>query len=243
MDEVCRLCSLKSEKLVSVFSFQKDRLLSDMIHIICPIKIDISDDLPKSICKSCLKLILDAISLREKSVKSDLKFRSKSSAEPLEISQEVDPFYSTGFFDSDSNDESTKNTKRIKTARSSSSEAESDFNPDSRMRGIKYKTDNEKRFKCPDCDSTFSFQTNVRRHIRLVHNATTPKRKLENSTDSSCCAICGMSFTLASNMRRHIRTLHAGEMKDVVKNEEPTGLVEFIKAEPLWMRKKKGSSF
>ncbi|KAG5666558.1 hypothetical protein PVAND_014576 [Polypedilum vanderplanki] len=83
MDSICRLCSLNSISLQSVFTIMNDRLLIDMIAIICPIKIEINDNLPKGICSLCMKIVLDANALRTKSVQSDLKFRS------MEFSNEI----------------------------------------------------------------------------------------------------------------------------------------------------------
>ena len=221
-----------------------DRLLSDMILIICPIKIDASDELPKSIFKACLKLVLDAISLRERSVKSDLKFRSNSLAmetpEMVRINQDLDPFYSTTFFESDSENEkeeerkeqikkrvrkSAPEIKEIDYENSNSdnfSESTSEYKNMSAYeppwkKSKKYEPHGKGRYKCPKCTATFTFPTNVRRHIKQVHSDEDPKahqiRKPKSSytTESLCCAVCGLSFTNSSNMRRHIRNIHSGE--------------------------------
>ncbi|KAL7015215.1 hypothetical protein ACKWTF_016345 [Chironomus riparius] len=242
MDKICRLCSQKSPLLTSIFSFQMDRLLSDMILIICPIKIDASDELPKSICKACLKLILDAISLRERSVKSDLKFRSNSLAmetpEMVRINQDLDPFYSTTFFESDSENENEEESKEqnkkkirksapeIKDVDNENSNSDNYSESTSEYKNIsayeppwkkskKYQPHGKGRYKCPKCTATFTFPTNVRRHIKQVHSDEDPKphqiRKPKSSytTDSLCCAVCGLSFTNSSNMRRHIRNIHS----------------------------------
>lgn len=76
METVCRLCSKQSPLLESIFSFRNGRLLSDLITIMCPIKIDINDSYPKKICKDCLQVIIAANDLRSESVKSDVSFRT-----------------------------------------------------------------------------------------------------------------------------------------------------------------------
>lgn len=76
MENTCRLCSLTSISLQSVFSVINERLLLDMITIVCPIKIEKNDNFPQGICSLCLKIILDANALRTKSVQTDLKLRS-----------------------------------------------------------------------------------------------------------------------------------------------------------------------
>ena len=234
MDKICRLCSQKSVHLTSIFSFQMDRLLSDMILIICPIKIDASDELPKSICKACLKLVLDAISLRERSVKSDLKFRMET-PEMVRINQDIDPFYSTTFFESDSEHEKEPNKKRLRKSAPEIKEVDNDHSNSDNFsesaseykhmtpyeppwkKSKKYETHGGGRYKCPFCSATFTFPTNVRRHIKQVHDIDDPipqpvrKPKSSYTTDSLCCAVCGQSFTNSSNMRRHIRNIHSGE--------------------------------
>lgn len=75
MENVCRLCARPSSVLESVFGFENGRLISDLIAIICPVKIDVNDNLPKKICDECMEIIISATKLRETSVRSDLNFR------------------------------------------------------------------------------------------------------------------------------------------------------------------------
>lgn len=76
METVCRLCSRQSRSLESIFSFKNNRLISDLINNLIPIKLDINDSFPKKVCKVCLEIISKAIELREMSVKSDQSFRT-----------------------------------------------------------------------------------------------------------------------------------------------------------------------
>jgi hypothetical protein len=87
MDTVCRLCARQSNFLESVFSFQNNRLVADQIVVICPVKIEIEDDLPKQICEECLEIIGSASKLRETSVKSDVSFRTGKFSYPKERSE------------------------------------------------------------------------------------------------------------------------------------------------------------
>mgnify|MGYP006344611509 FL=1 len=55
------------------------------------------DSLPKQICSRCLKTVFEAIELREKSVISDINFRSTQPPPPhhsevVKIKEEKDPF-------------------------------------------------------------------------------------------------------------------------------------------------------
>ncbi|XP_070508860.1 zinc finger protein piragua-like [Chironomus tepperi] len=76
MSSICRLCITQTPALTSVFSFKNDHLISDLISLICPVNIDPSDNYPKSICLTCLRIVTEAYELREKSLQSDIKFKS-----------------------------------------------------------------------------------------------------------------------------------------------------------------------
>lgn len=76
MDEVCRLCAEKSLSLKSIFTIINNRLLLDMIALICPIKVEVNDNFSKQICALCLRIVIDANNLRIKSVQSEMKFKS-----------------------------------------------------------------------------------------------------------------------------------------------------------------------
>lgn len=92
----CRICGQISNDLESVFSFvESGRLLSDLIYIVCPIRIEVSDDLPKKICEACKEIIVTSVQLREMSVRSDLKFRHKN-LQGSEVSPTIDPVYVGG---------------------------------------------------------------------------------------------------------------------------------------------------
>ena len=78
MNSLCRLCSEESRWLKSIYSFAKGRLISDLITILIPIKLEACDDLPKNICDDCLEIVLTCQELREKAVKRDCRLRSRN---------------------------------------------------------------------------------------------------------------------------------------------------------------------
>lgn len=104
METVCRLCSKQSPLLESIFSFRNGRLLSDLITIMCPIKIDINDSYPKKICKDCLQVIIAANDLRAASVKSDVSFRTGTFVALPEQQQRESPIKQEPTNESDSDD-------------------------------------------------------------------------------------------------------------------------------------------
>lgn len=208
MDTICRLCSTKSKNLISIFTFKRDRLLSDMILLICPIRIDASDDLPKSICEICLKSVLDAIELREKSVKSELKFRGQTFAienpRSIKLSQELNPF----LIYNESDEEKSQND-----GEQSMEEDESDYNPvnpfTSRLKTKKSKYRQVANgVQCPHCPATFTFATNARRHVRQIHNSDYSIKKKDDKESGHFCDECGATFSFATNLRRHMRQVH-----------------------------------
>lgn len=75
MGTLCRLCACQSSSLESVYSIVKGQLLADLITAICPVKIDVNDELPKKICIECQEIIISANELRVISVSSDINFR------------------------------------------------------------------------------------------------------------------------------------------------------------------------
>lgn len=215
MESQCRLCAEFSSTITSIFSFHKNRLIHDLITLQCPIKVDPADEHPKNICQKCLKILIDSQELREKSVKSDIIFKSKKSVpqivEAVTIKEE-DPINPVNVFEDDDMEVEP-------------SEEESDFAPYIPVKpSNKYEIVNN-RYKCPNCLKTFTHSSNVNRHIRTDHAGEkinylkgneegVDKNMTENIEEKRIftCDICGQTFTHTnSNLRRHIRKMHSGE--------------------------------
>lgn len=108
MDDCCRLCLATHGTHEPIFSIKSNCLLVDMIKTICPISIESSDPLPKSICQGirlrfdkiwfrlnltalfseCTEIVTTAYHLRILSVQNDIKLRQKLNCDPL-IKSEV----------------------------------------------------------------------------------------------------------------------------------------------------------
>lgn len=65
MAVLCRLCLSESDKFTDVSIIQEGLPLSVIIMIICPVKIETCDILPKQICDQCLEIVVNAYKLRE----------------------------------------------------------------------------------------------------------------------------------------------------------------------------------
>lgn len=155
MDSTCRLCAVQSSALTSIFSLKCGRLIADMISIICPVKIEVTDTLPHGVCTKCLKIITNAIELREKSVESDMNFRSmdiQSIPESVVIKKEVDPFTSTIFFENETGTESSEEN------------GEDDF-----FQVVNYEPEIKKRRvvkTCGECGRQFTTKSHLTKHMR-----------------------------------------------------------------------------
>lgn len=223
MDSQCRLCTENTSNSTSIFAFHKNRLILDLISLLCPIKIDPADEYPKEVCQRCLKALFDAQELREKSVRSDIKFRTKKFSpqiiEAVSIKEE-DPIQPAIVFENDTMDQD------MDFEPSSSDSDDSDFKPYFPIKpSSKYEVINN-RYKCPNCHKTFTNSQNVSRHIRGDHaneeiNYVQQNIQVDVEEGSSdvkekekrafTCHICGMTFNFYQSLQRHVKNIHPGE--------------------------------
>lgn len=216
-----------------MFSFEQGRLLSDLISIICPIRIDPCDDgLPKSICGECKEIVMTAINLRETSVKNDIVFRSQAIAKndrdrdsgrmniKNEFSAEnftiyTDPLSKVTDFDEESYPD-----------------FEDNISFDLKLNQIKKKCGStskaEHRYQCPyKCGQTFTRSANVDRHIQrrhigndscsyctfkfnslpklIVHQKSCTGFVENRSKFKYLCDLCSRIFTTKAGMETHIK--------------------------------------
>ena len=59
-------------------------------------------------------------------------------------------------------------------------------------------TTNQKKFKCQQCNYTFSFNSRLIKHIRTVHD------KIRDFH----CSHCEYTCSIYGNLERHIKTVH-----------------------------------
>lgn len=87
---VCRLCIAESEAFINLSEVREGLPLSTIAMIICPVKIESSDALPKQICGECLEVVLSAYKLRDVSNNTDRYLRScDSEIHAIEIDDDV----------------------------------------------------------------------------------------------------------------------------------------------------------
>ncbi|KAL7015221.1 hypothetical protein ACKWTF_016351 [Chironomus riparius] len=204
MDTICRLCSNQSSILTSVFTLKNGRIIADMISIICPIKIELSDNLPKTACTSCIKIIYDAVDLREKSIQTDQNLKSSQfqhTIEPVRIKVEKDPFNHELWLEDESNNYgSHQDSDESQT----NEDEDMDYYPEMLL---EVKSEDSSRFKCPHCSQTFTLSTNLRRHVAKFHkdlDADKPQKIFENNS----CKLCGFQLAHKSNVKRHMQRYH-----------------------------------
>lgn len=186
MDNICRLCARRSSSLQPIFSIHNGRLLYDIIIIMCPIKIEASDTLPKQVCEECLEVVLSANELRATSLQSDINFRLGTfetleenfhvkeehgddvlqfEDEPMiEYPQPISPqaFSSS----SGSSDDSYNNQeKQHRTKKASNKRTKKAF-----VYKRKPFQSKARRFNCPlNCGTSFSFKNAVYTHAKGKH--------------------------------------------------------------------------
>ena len=95
-EKVCRICRQESWNIRSLDEYCQGLPVSILVMIICPIKIEANDGLPKFICNECVEVVISAYKLREESIDSDRFFRER-----VEI--EADP--SMSYWAGDGDDE------------------------------------------------------------------------------------------------------------------------------------------
>lgn len=101
IETVCRLCRREADHLESLLGIREGLPLSVIIMIICPIKIELKDSLPKFVCGECLEVVLSAYKIREESLQSDRFLREAAEREsiimedvkPIQISVQQENFY------------------------------------------------------------------------------------------------------------------------------------------------------
>ncbi|CAO1434679.1 unnamed protein product [Diamesa hyperborea] len=77
MEFCCRLCLKETPDTESIFHVREELQISVIIMIMCPIKIQNNDKLPKCICYECLEIVIAGYLLREKSIDNDRYQRSR----------------------------------------------------------------------------------------------------------------------------------------------------------------------
>lgn len=76
-EKVCRICRQESWSLRSLDEYCEGLPLSVLVMVICPIKIESNDNLPRFLCNECFEIITGAFKLREESIDSDRYFRER----------------------------------------------------------------------------------------------------------------------------------------------------------------------
>lgn len=81
-------------------------------------------------------------------------------------------------------------------------------NEDARCKTKNFK--NLEPCSCPLCSRTYSNVSNLRQHMRLIHNPT-----------SVCCSLCQKSFTSDLYLKRHFLSMHGGALLPQINATQP----------------------
>jgi uncharacterized C2H2 Zn-finger protein len=223
MENICRLCAEKSLSLVPIFSFDKNRLISDMIILICPIKVSIDEPkIPSHICRECLKIIKSAHELREKSVRNDYKFRNVETTPLLTViikeekewqNSEVDDttIVDTHFESDFSNDNDDDDDDDDDDDPDFSMPKMAEKDETKQKKRIKSSTvrDENGHFECSECNEKFQYESNLQVHFRKSHSSKTKtSSSVKKQSKSITCEICGLLIAQSNNYKRHLIQYH-----------------------------------
>lgn len=218
MESLCRLCAKQSLHLESVFSFADGRLVSDLISIVCPIRIDVADLLPKKICVECKDIVVCSNKLRETCVMSDILFRTGNfdNEEPTETAIQCVIPPQTVLIKEEFSDYQVLNDHQIKEEQTNvqlitfATEFVQLVEPTRKRRDKPSHASTYKRprnssateFRCIQCDKYFHNMGNYRRHMRDIHKFTQycPLK----------CSLCGESFWSKKMLEQHQQKNHSG---------------------------------
>ncbi|KAG5666561.1 hypothetical protein PVAND_014579 [Polypedilum vanderplanki] len=227
----CRLCTkVATSSSFPIFSLKNGRLIADMVTIICPIKIDISDNFSKTICGRCLNIITQAIQLREKSVESDENF--KKQIKNVQVKIETDPFRNEIWLNSEDNQSIEKEQqKEIKNYLPKLKQKISKVScnicglelshANNLKRHILSCHDKSLEFPCKECSYRFKSQIRLHTHIEKFHQISSNKSfniqthsKSQTAVETPeqvinfSCYQCNKTFTIKQNLNRHLKKIH-----------------------------------
>jgi Zinc-finger associated domain (zf-AD)/Zinc finger, C2H2 type len=213
--EICRLCSKTSSETTPIFSLHGNKLILDLIILICPISIEFLDKFPKQICKVCLNILKSAQSLRERSVVSDNNFRNGKvklipSSRPNEVvtikeepnnqSSQAEQVEIINYINDDDDDDYNNYDDQMELFNNTGNNSDEEF-----MMSPK------REYSCPHCSQTFTHKSNLNIHIKQFHIHT--KEKTQNPVVTVDCHICGAIIKHKTNLKRHIIQYHDPKLK------------------------------
>ena len=258
MMEKCRLCLSEGGMLTHVSQEREGLPLSVIAMIICPIKIERNDNLPKYICDDCVEILVTTYHLRDTSNQNEKYLRELPYTEPL-VKQEhldnVNPiFFEPSIYDEDTRSDDGTFEEPLPSQNLSEPSAKGYsvdcFKNDNKSIIWKYfgalcdskgNVIDKTFFYCTICvqenklkkyikrTSTFSY----RRHLKILHNISEPRRKKIGSELPSSgyteglkcenkfyglsfvskyqCDQCPKSYTERNLLKQHFLTVHSNK--------------------------------
>lgn len=211
MDLLCRLCGSETLATTSAFAIHKHVLIIDMISIVCPIKIEPSDNLPKGICELCLKIVTDAYELRKKSVQNDYYLRNetfttqtqnivhiKVEKDPFSVRYQEDPYNPPD--NEDDNDFQQSDDDEEDDDDGDSNFEITSFEPKTSRSSRKRKT--ESPGGCNNCGGHFQYRE-VNERVKQYF------KRVEDSHNKWLCKTCNKEYTgSVSNLKDHMIITH-----------------------------------
>jgi uncharacterized C2H2 Zn-finger protein len=182
--EVCRLCLTDNSFFTDLTEIRGDFPVSVIVMVVCPVKVDLKDSLPKQICEECLEIVMSAYKLRDQSITSDLKLREiagKQTSEQVKKSP----------FDPLIKQERPETDEHLVICHSMNRDHE----------------DSQSDAHFGDFDRDFKFSSSTCELIKEQSPSTSSakkRRKSAHKSDGSICYICSKTFKSERELNKHL---------------------------------------
>lgn len=179
-NSLCRLCLKLSENATDLFHYRNGHLVAELVQIICPITIEKceSNQLPNKVCADCFELIIDAIHLRDLSLKNDQELRANIELTKCETIED-DEIYIEALDEASLDDIPVETIEYFETP------------------VVAPPKHDWKQSRCEVCSEIFCNQSSLKRHQLRKH------KNLDY-----ICDFCDTSFKAKRDIERHMKRQH-----------------------------------
>jgi Zinc-finger associated domain (zf-AD) len=204
----CRLCLSENSLFTNLTDVRDGLPISVIVMIVCPVKVEQDDSLPKQVCDECLEIVLSAYKLRDLSILSDLSLRGSTRVQCYKTRKGhnkiaiVDPLIKQEPLDD--NDTAIVH-KEPESPRHPLSESDDDFyfesssvelitEPEPSTRGLKRsRAKQPQELICHVCSEKFQYEKFLRKHLTM------------HGEKEISCKICPAQFFFLRALKRHMR--------------------------------------
>lgn len=204
MEGSCRLCFSEDANLISVLEFKSGLEISDLVEVICCVRIEHQGLYSKEICSTCLDTIVSAYELRVLSIQNERclkeKFLCNEVVVKIETKLEAIPIKSESLDDIDREASSYGFSAIEFSAQPAIVEQSPVISSKRQVTGKQLKERKTKDFECDICPVTQSSKELIKRHINKRHASL------------NICLICSKKLCSPTILRQHMQRQHSDEV-------------------------------